>query len=136
MTLSFSHLIAYLASLIVLVAGDLLWLGYLMRGFYTEKIGHLMSGTVNWPPALLFYAIYPAGLLYFAVYPNLAAGLTKVALNAFMFGVLAYAVYDLTNHATLKNWPLAVTLYDLAWGGVLTMLTGLAAYAVHRYLMA
>ena len=119
-----SYLLPYTAGLTVLIIGDLLWLGFLMRGFYVQHLGHLMAPTVNWYAAVAFYLIYVAGVLAFAVLPQASKGLMAIALTSLALGAFAYAVYDLTNHATLRDWPLAVTLVDIAWGAFLTALVG------------
>jgi uncharacterized membrane protein len=121
-------LLPYLAAMATMVVIDSLWLGVIARPFYTGHIGHLMAATPVLPAAVVFYLLYPAGLMLFAVQPHLAGSWQQVALYSAAYGFFAYAVYDLTNHATLKNWPLAVTVTDIAWGTFLTTLMGLAAY--------
>ena len=63
------------------------------------------------------YLLFVAGVLVFAVGPGLQANsFRKAVLLGGFFGLVTYATYDLTNMATVKNWPLIVTLVDLAWG--------------------
>lgn len=114
-------LIAYPAVAATVVALDLLWLGVVMKDFYRANLSHLMGDTVVWGAAIVFYLVYAAGITYFAVAPAVSAGsLIKAGIGGLLLGLLCYATYDLTNHATLKEWPLAVTLVDIVWGGVLT----------------
>lgn len=114
-------LIAYPAVVATVVALDLLWLGVIMKDFYRANLGHLMGDTVVWGAAIAFYFVYAAGIVYFAVSPALPTGsLLKAGIAGLLLGLLCYATYDLTNHATLRQWPLAVTLIDIVWGGVLT----------------
>lgn len=127
-------LLISILSLPVLVVGDLLWLGFIMRDFYRSHLGHLMADTVYWPPALLFYFMYPLAVVYLVVLPNMHAGLGRVMLMSALMGAFAYATYDLTNHATLRNWPLVVTIVDVLWGAFLTTLIGTAAYFIKQYL--
>ena len=103
--------------------------------FYPRHLAHLLSANVNWSAAILFYLVFIAGIVFFAVKPALEAGnsLRALAYGAF-FGFLAYATYDLTNHATMKDWPAIVTVVDLAWGTVLTGTVAVATYLVSRRL--
>ena len=118
------NLVAYAAIALVMLALDMLWLGLIARPLYQQGIGHLMAEHPNVPVALLFYLVYAVGLLVFAVLPQAAdAGWGKTATSAALFGFFAYATYDLTNLATLKGWPLGLSLLDMAWG------TGLSAVA-------
>ena len=84
-------------------------------------------------PALVFYLLYVAAMVWFAVRPGLAGGVPMAVLNGALLGGIAYATYDLTNQATLKVWPVHLTLVDIAWGTVATALaSGLAALAVRK----
>jgi uncharacterized membrane protein len=98
----------------------MIWLGVVAKGFYRRHLGSMMSPNVNWIAAMLFYLLFIVGLLVFAIRPALVAG---VPLNALFYGALlgliSYATYDLTNLATLKDWPMIVTFIDLIWGTVL-----------------
>ena len=112
-----SQLAAYVGTLIVLVGLDLLWLGVIAKPLYQQGIGHLMADNPNVPVAVLFYALYALGLVVFAVAPaGSAPGWGKTVLMAALFGFFAYATYDLTNLATLKQWPVGLSLLDIAWG--------------------
>ena len=124
-------LVLYLVSVPVFMLIDLLWLGVIAKSFYRDRLGHLM-GDINWLAAVLFYLIFLVGLTYFATAPAAAKGsvVTALTLGA-LFGFFTYATYDLTNLATLKDWPLAVVVVDILWG---TMLGGsVAAATVYLY---
>ena len=109
---------------------DMLWLGLVANKFYQSQIGYLL-GPVNWVAAIVFYLLYIVAIIIFAVHPALMAGsFSKAVLLGALFGFFAYATYDLTNLATVKDWPLLVTIIDLMWG---TVLTGSVA-AVSYYL--
>ena len=110
----------YVITLIVFILIDMVWLGVVAKGFYRKHLGPFMTPKVVWPAAALFYLLFIAGLVIFVVRPALAGGepLHALGLGA-LFGLIAYATYDLTNLATLKGWPLVVTVVDLAWGTVL-----------------
>lgn len=114
---------------LVIVMLDVLWLGVVMKDFYRTHLGHLMGGSVVWWAAVAFYLLFAAGLLYFAVIPALAAGsLMKAILLGAALGVVAYATYDLSNNATLKDWPVIVTVVDIAWGAVISGVAAAAGY--------
>ncbi|HVU75297.1 MAG TPA: DUF2177 family protein [Candidatus Paceibacterota bacterium] len=120
---------AYLLTLPVMAVLDLLWIGVLMKSFYFSRLGFLLSGAIRPIPAVLFYFLFVAGIFYLAVVPAHAVGsLHKALLSAALLGVVAYGTYDLTNMATIAQWPLAVTVIDIAWGAVISALTAAAAY--------
>lgn len=129
-----NYLYVFLASLVVLIIGDLLWLGVIMKNFYQSQLAHLVGNKVVWPAAIVFYLVFTAGILFFAVYPNLGKGLLQVLIVSALLGGFAYATYDLTNHATLKDWPVVVTMVDIVWGMFLSGLLGTIAYLVHQSL--
>jgi len=123
----------FLITLLSFFAIDLLWLGLVARGFYRDQIGFLLAERTNWLAAGLFYLIYLLGLSYFVLYPALAKGSWQSALlNGFFFGFLAYMTYDLTNLATLKDWPVLLTVVDITWGTLLTGSTALLSYWLIR----
>jgi len=118
------YLAGYLAAVLVIVALDMLWLGVVAKATYQQAIGHLMAEKPQLLAALAFYLLYPAGLMIFAVMPQAEdAAWGKTVLTGALFGFFAYATYDLSNLATLRNWPIGLTLMDMAWG------TGLSAAA-------
>ena len=114
------HLAGYLVALATFVAADMVWLGTMAPRFYRPTLGDIAISGVNLPPAIIFYAVYPIGLLIFAIHPALKSEsvMTAVVYGA-LFGFFTYATYDLTNHATLRNWTLQLTLVDVAWGSIL-----------------
>jgi len=113
-------ILLYLVTLAIFFVIDMVWLGLVARDFYRRQLGEMLSPKVNWPAAILFYLLFIAGLLLFVVGPALERGGALQALwQGALFGLIAYATYDLTNLATLKNWPMLVTVVDLAWGAVL-----------------
>jgi len=121
------YLIAYGATLLVLLVLDFLWLGLVMRGFYKTALAPIMRETPLIVPALLFYAVYAVGLTYFAALPGIDAGQWQRALLiGAAFGFFAYFTYDMTNYVTLKDFPLKVLFVDVIWG---TVVSGVAALA-------
>ena len=123
-------IIAYLSTAAVFLAVDFLWLSYMARSFYAAQLGPLLLERPNISAAAVFYLAYAAGIVFFAVAPALRAESAAVALgHGAVLGLLAYATYDVTNYATLRNWPLAMSVVDVVWGGVLTSLAAFAGYA-------
>lgn len=115
---------------------DLVWLGVVAKSFYRRQLGHLM-GDINWPAALTFYAVFLVGLVLFAVYGAVSTeDWQAAALWGGLFGFFTYATYDLTNLATLRNWPLAIVVVDIAWGTVLGASVSLATYGIYGWLFS
>lgn len=110
----------YLIAVLVFFAIDMVWLGLVARNFYAQQIGFLLKSDVNWVAAIIFYLLFVLGLVVFVIGPNMQESLVKMFLMGVFFGVVTYATYDLTNLATIKNWPLLVTVVDLVWGGFLS----------------
>jgi len=124
-----SVLVAYIVSVIAFVACDMVWLGIMASRFYRPTLGDIAIQGVNLPPAVLFYMLYPIGLCIFAVMPALKGGsLGTAMLHGALFGFFTYATYDLTNHATLRNWTMSLTLVDVAWGTCLAAIAAAAAF--------
>jgi uncharacterized membrane protein len=124
---------AYLTSLAALLALDAVWLGLVAREFYSDRLAHLMASNPSWPPAAVFYPLYVVGVLAFVVSPAAKAGSLRTASwRGALFGLVAYATYNLTNQATLRDWPPVVTVVDMAWGCFVTTAAGLAGYAASR----
>ncbi len=121
----------YLIALPVFFAIDMVWLGLVAKKFYAQQIGFLMKTNVSWLPAIIFYLLFIAGLVVFVLVPAMAKNswVSALGLGAF-FGLITYATYDLTNLATLKNWPLMVTVVDLAWGAVLAGLVSVVSFFI------
>jgi len=112
---------AYAVTLIVFLGLDALWLGVVAKNFYASQLDALMRENVNFVAAGAFYLAYVGGIVYFALTPALADGSwQKAAINGALLGLLAYGTYDVTNIATLKDWPLTMSLVDVAWGSILT----------------
>ena len=124
------YVATYAATFVVMVALDMIWLGVVAKSFYQEGIGHLMAGKPVVLVAVAFYILYAIGLVFFAVVATeSASGYAKTALYGALFGFFAYATYDLTNLATLKNWPVGLALLDMAWGTVVSAVSAVAGKA-------
>lgn len=121
----------YLIALPVFFAVDMLWLGLVAKGFYQKQIGFLMKPDVNWLAAIIFYLLFIAGLVVFVVQPAFEKKLfSEIVFKGVLFGLVTYATYDLTNLATVKNWPLMVTVVDLVWGMTLSTSVSAISYFI------
>jgi len=128
------YIVAYVAALIVFGILDAIWLTTMTSRLYRPALGEILLQDLRIAPALVFYFLYPIGLVVFAAMPALRTGSAGTALlYGALFGLLAYATYDLTNYATLRVWTLQITLIDLAYGAVVAGLTSVAAYYAARW---
>ncbi|MBX4951461.1 putative membrane protein [Rhizobium binae] len=124
---------AYAGSLLTLLVCDAIWLGLVARSFYRDQLGTLMLPSPNLAVAALFYLFFAAAVIVLAVQPALSAGsLASAIVYGAILGLAAYGTYDITNLATLRNWPLAMSLIDMAWGTLLTALTAAGGYLAAR----
>jgi uncharacterized membrane protein len=116
----------------------MLWLGLIAPSFYKAQIGHLMTDTIRWPVAIAFYLIFLVGLLIFVLMPALEArSFVHAVVYGALFGFFTYATYDLTNWATLRDWPMLVSIVDIAWGTVLTgAVSGITYSLVFTYILS
>ncbi|MFN7261176.1 MAG: DUF2177 family protein [Cyclobacteriaceae bacterium] len=111
----------YLIALPIFFIVDMIWLGVLAKNFYKNQIGFLMKPDVNWAAAIIFYLLFLVGVVLFVIEPALEKKDLMFALSrGALFGLITYATYDLTNLATLKDWPLKVVVVDIIWGAVLS----------------
>lgn len=117
----------YFLTLVIFLGIDAFWLGLVAPKFYRSQIGHLMADKANLSAALVFYLLFIGVLVYFVVAPGLTMPMREVILRGALFGLVTYATYDLTNLATLRDWPVFVTVVDLIWGTVLTAATSALA---------
>jgi len=123
------YLKLYLATLIAFFAIDMIWLGLVARTFYRKYLGFLLAPSTNWLAAIIFYLLFIVGILVFVVLPGLENNSLKTTLlRAALFGLVTYATYDLTNLATVKDWPVIVSIVDITWGIVLSVLVSLIGF--------
>ena len=127
-------IVSYLFTMAVFFLIDLLWLGLIAKNIYRKYLGALMSDTVNWAAAILFYLLFIAGIFVFVIYPSVEKqSATRALLSGAFFGLISYATYDLTNYATLKGFPLNIVVIDLIWGTVLTSIVSISGYYITKY---
>lgn len=126
----------YLVALAAFLAIDLLWLGLVARPFYQQQIGFLMADSPNWLVAMLFYLLFIVGLMVFVIVPGVEANSLKTTLlKAALFGLVTYATYDLTNLATLKDWPALLSIVDMFWGTFLSASVSFIGFSAGKRLI-
>ena len=125
----------FFAALPVFFVIDMVWLVLVARKFYQEQIGLLMKPDINWPAAIIFYLLFITGLVVFVITPAVEkqSWVNALAYGA-LFGLVTYATYDLTNLATVKDWPVVVTIIDLIWGTVLAASISVITYFISKML--
>ena len=127
--------ILYAIALPVFFAFDMVWLGLVAKNFYRNQIGFLMKSELNWIAALIFYLLFIVGLVLFVIAPAIEKkSWMHALLFGALFGLITYATYDLSNLATIKNWPLLVTIVDLVWGATLAASVSTATYFIAQKL--
>jgi uncharacterized membrane protein len=143
-------LIAYVAAGLAFGLLDFLWLRWAAPNLYRPALGDLLADNFRMAPALVFYLIYVGAIVWFAVVPGMGmgvplnvfgavlpgvfAGVANSVINGALLGLVCYATYDLTNQATLRHWPVSLTLIDIAWGMSATALaSGVSAFALKQF---
>lgn len=123
----------YIVALVIFLIIDMLWLTVIAKNLYSKYLGYLMAPNVNFAAAAIFYLIFIVGLLFFVIDPALRMESLPYALFAgLFFGFVTYATYDLTNLATIKDWPITITIIDLIWGSALGAMTSVFSYLFLR----
>ncbi|MFM9952343.1 MAG: DUF2177 family protein [Saprospiraceae bacterium] len=127
-------LISYALTFVVFLVIDMAWLGFIAKDLYKKYLGDFLSEQVNWTAAIVFYLLFVVGVFIFAIMPSVEKGslVSAITLGA-LFGFFTYATYDLTNLATLKNWPLNIVFIDILWGSVLTSIVSIAGFYIVKY---
>jgi uncharacterized membrane protein len=121
----------FFVALASLFALDMVWLVLVAKNFYQKHIGFLMRPDINWIAAIIFYLLFIAGLVIFVISPAVEKhSWIHALLFGALFGLISYATYDLTNLATLKDWPVIVTIVDLIWGMVLSASVSVITYFI------
>ncbi len=129
--------IAYIVFLLPMLAIDAVWLSVMSKRFYAPRIGSLLAESPRLAPAVIFYLLYVLGPTVFVVVRAVdhGTGYGKVFLFGALLGLVAYGTYDLTNQATLKTWPVVVTLADLVWGSLLTGVVSIISVSLTRLIL-
>lgn len=136
LSMPFSKLvIGYLLTAVVFFAIDMLWLGLIAKGLYNKYLGSFLAEQVNWTAAIIFYLLFIVGIFVFAIMPAVEKdSLMKAVFLGALFGFFTYATYDLTNLATLKDWPIKIVLIDIVWGAVLTASVSTSGFVIIKWL--
>lgn len=125
------YLKEYLVAVVFFLIIDLVWLGFIAKGLYAKELGHLMATNVNWIAAIVFYLLFVFGIVFFVIHPAIEKDSFSYALVAgLLFGFMTYATYDLTNLATLKDWPFKIVPIDIAWGSFLSGSVSVLTYYI------
>ncbi|MDX1628408.1 MAG: DUF2177 family protein [Fulvivirga sp.] len=127
-------ILSYLLTTVVFFAIDLLWLGVIAKNLYNKLLGHLMADQVNWTAAIIFYLLFIVGIFIFAILPAVEKNsVIKAITYGALFGFFTYATYDLTNLATLRDWPMKIVFIDIIWGAFLTGTVSTAGYYICKW---
>jgi uncharacterized membrane protein len=128
-------LISYVLTFVVFFIIDMAWLGFIAKDIYKKYLGGFLSEQVNWVAAFVFYFLFIVGVFIFAILPSVEKNsLTSALTLGALFGFFTYATYDLTNLATLKNWPTTIVFIDIVWGSVLTAIVSTAGFYIVNYI--
>jgi uncharacterized membrane protein len=126
------YVVLYLATLIVLIPIDFLFLGIVAKGFFTSEVGDML-GEIRPVPAILFYLLYGVGILIF-VSGSAAATWQSTLLYGALFGLFCYATFDLTSLSLLKHWTWPVAVVDVCWGSFVTAVSSTVGLLVANWL--
>jgi uncharacterized membrane protein len=126
------YIVLYLATLIVMVPIDLVFLGLVAKGFFTSEVGDML-GEIRPLPAVLFYLLYVVGILVF-VSGGREATLQSALLYGALFGLFCYATFELTSLSILKHWTWRVAAVDVGWGSLMTAVSATAGLAIADWL--
>lgn len=112
---------------------DSIWLGMIAKNFYARELAGLMTTNINWIAAVLFYVLFSIGIIHFVIRPALTQKSATMCLQlGLLFGLICYATYDLTNLATIRDWPITITIIDLIWGACVTAMTSIISYSLSK----
>ncbi len=112
--------IVFVLVLAILLGLDLIWLGTTLETLYRPDMTDLLSPMPNLWAAAGFYIVYSFALSYLIILPAISIE-TRVnhrdlTVRAGVFGLAAFATYDLTGMSVIRDWPLTLSLVDMAWG--------------------
>ena len=127
------YAVLYLATLIVLIPVDFLFLGIVAKGFFSSQVGDML-GEIRVAPAVLFYLLYVVGVVVFVSGP-LGATWQSTLLYGALFGFFCYATFELTSLSLLKHWTWAVVILDVSWGTFVTALSSTAGFLIANWLV-
>lgn len=130
-----TYIVAYIATAVVFLGLDAIWLSRIALGMYRQELGSLLLEKPNLPIAGAFYLLYVVGIVVLAIVPALGeGGWIKALLLGAVLGLVAYGTYDITNLSTLKGWSTRLALIDIAWGTALSAVSATIGYLVVKAL--
>ena len=128
-----TYVVAYIATAVVFLGLDAIWLSKIALGMYRQELGSLLLDKPNLPIAAGFYLLYVVGIVVLAIVPALSeGGWVKALLLGAVLGLVAYGTYDITNLSTLKGWSTRLALIDIAWGTALSAVSAAIGFWVVR----
>jgi len=128
-------ILSYLLTFAVFFVIDMAWLGLVAKDLYRKHLSGFLSDEVNWPAAFIFYLLFIIGVFIFAILPAVEKDSVRTAMIlGGLFGFFTYATYDLTNLATLRNWPVVIVCIDVVWGFVLTSMVSTAGFYIVKWI--
>lgn len=128
------YFFSYIVTLFSLLTIDGIWLLLVMSKIYQRNLPHLLADRISWWPAAIFYLFYAFGIGYFVIWPTLEKEVSywSVFSAGIILGLIAYSAYDLTNQATLRGWPIFITIVDIAWGGAFSGVVAVISFAATK----
>ena len=129
--------IPWLSSFVLLIIIDTIWFSIMGAKFYKLHMSHIIY-SFDYYIAAIFYFLYSFGIYYLVISPGLQLNhsLSNIAIKGFILGLVAYGAYNLTNHATIKNWPVMVTVVDMTWGASLTCIVSTLTYYIRLLVLS
>jgi uncharacterized membrane protein len=128
------YVILYLATLLVLVPIDFLFLGFVAKDFFNAQVGDML-GDIRPLPAVLFYLLYVVGVLVFVSGPTTATWSSTLLYGA-LFGLFCYATFELTSLSLLRHWTWPVAMLDMSWGAVMTAVSATLGLLIANWILA
>jgi uncharacterized membrane protein len=126
------YVVLYLATLVVLIPIDFLFLGIVAKGFFASEVGDML-GEIRLAPAILFYLLYVIGILVF-VSGQAGATWQSTLLYGALFGFFCYATFELTSLALLKHWTWPVVMVDVSWGTFVTAVSSTLGLTIANWI--
>ena len=124
----------FLTSFVTFLLLDALWLGLIARSFYSKQLSLYLTDNVIWLSALIFYVIFNIGLLIFVILPSIEKNsYSTLFIYSLLYGLVTFATYDLTNLATIKDWPLIVSIVDMLYGMFVALAASSVAFYMNKY---
>ena len=124
----------FLVSFITFLVLDAIWLGLVARGFYSKHLSLYLTDNVIWSSALIFYVIFNIGLLIFVILPSIDKNsYMTLVVYSLLYGLVTFATYDLTNLATIKDWPIIVSVVDMLYGMCVAFSSASVAFYANKY---